>query len=249
MGAAARRTVRTEPQHAGGRLGLVASTIPLVVGLVATVQRAWVSDDAFITFRYIQQFERGRGLVYNAGERVEGYTHFLWLLLLAALHRIGFDVVELGRYLPILFHVATLVVLFEWSRRRPGPARIFVPLAAWGVALQRDMQVWASGGLETAAFTFFVTASALAASSATARPGLVAALAAVATLFRPEGILVTACLAVALAWSSRNLRTVATFAAVWVALVAPHFAWRWIYYHDWLPNTYWAKSAGRANWR
>ena len=43
----------------------------------------YISDDAFITFRYADNFIRGKGLVYNAGERVEGYTNFLWLILLS----------------------------------------------------------------------------------------------------------------------------------------------------------------------
>ena len=36
-------------------------------------------DDAFITFRYSLNFARGLGPVYNALERVEGYTSFLWM--------------------------------------------------------------------------------------------------------------------------------------------------------------------------
>ena len=34
-------------------------------------------DDRFIGFRYSRNFARGNGLVYNVGERVEGYTSFL----------------------------------------------------------------------------------------------------------------------------------------------------------------------------
>ena len=46
--------------------------------------RAYWLDDAYITFRYSQHFAQGMGAVYNIGERVEGYTSFLWMLLSAA---------------------------------------------------------------------------------------------------------------------------------------------------------------------
>ena len=43
---------------------------------------AWVSDDAFITFRVVDNALAGHGLVWNVGERVQAYTHPLWMLLL-----------------------------------------------------------------------------------------------------------------------------------------------------------------------
>lgn len=42
-----------------------------------------VADDAYISFRYLDNWLNGLGLVYNPGERVEGYTNFLWIVLLA----------------------------------------------------------------------------------------------------------------------------------------------------------------------
>jgi hypothetical protein len=208
---------------------------------------AWVCDDSFISFRYVRQFSRGLGLVFNPGERVEGYSHFLWVILLAALHRTGLDLVTLGRDLPIVFFAGTLALLFVRSLRRAHTALAFLPVAAWGTALHRDMQIWGSGGLETAAFTFCVTAAVLAATSRRVRPGGVAALAALATLFRPEGLLVSACIAGDVGWR-RGGRSLGRFAGVWAALVVPLFIWRRIYYHDWLPNTYYAKSASVADW-
>ncbi len=40
-------------------------------------------DDAYISFRYADHFARGAGLSYNPGEFVEGYSNFLWVVLLA----------------------------------------------------------------------------------------------------------------------------------------------------------------------
>src|SRR5262245_49795700 len=56
------------------------------------VQRTWfLGDDAFISFRYARNLSDGSGLVWNPDERVEGYTNFSWVLLLAAGMRIGLE--------------------------------------------------------------------------------------------------------------------------------------------------------------
>ena len=60
---------------------------------VIVVQRAWVCDDAFISLRVVDNFTRGLGFVYNPGERVQGFTNPLWVLLLSgpyAMFREGF---------------------------------------------------------------------------------------------------------------------------------------------------------------
>ena len=64
----------------------------LVVGLVLTVQYAWLMDDAFVYFRYADNLLFAqRGLVYNAGEFVEGYSSPLWMVLLTAVRGLGLD--------------------------------------------------------------------------------------------------------------------------------------------------------------
>jgi arabinofuranosyltransferase len=44
------------------------------------VRTAWVVDDAYITFRTIDNFLSGHGLQWNVGERVQAYTHPLWMM-------------------------------------------------------------------------------------------------------------------------------------------------------------------------
>jgi len=55
----------------------------LLALLAATVVRtAWVGDDAFITFRTIDNLLHGHGMRWNVAERVQSFTHPLWFLLL-----------------------------------------------------------------------------------------------------------------------------------------------------------------------
>ena len=57
----------------------------LVLGFfsVAFLRTAWVTEDAYITFRVIDNLNAGYGLVWNLGERVQVFTHPLWLFLLS----------------------------------------------------------------------------------------------------------------------------------------------------------------------
>ena len=60
--------------------------VPVALGLLAVgraLQNAWIADDAYISFRFAANWANGLGPVWNAGERVEGYTNPLWVALAA----------------------------------------------------------------------------------------------------------------------------------------------------------------------
>ncbi|HXF84915.1 MAG TPA: hypothetical protein VNK49_05945 [Anaerolineales bacterium] len=60
--------------------------ILLILFLVIITRNAWVSDDAYITFRTIENFLAGYGLGYNPYTRVQAYTHPVWMFLLSGLY-------------------------------------------------------------------------------------------------------------------------------------------------------------------
>ena len=62
-----------------------ASLAGLVVLAVVLTRTAWVCDDAYITFRTVANLLHGDGARWNVAERVQAYTHPLWMLMLAAL--------------------------------------------------------------------------------------------------------------------------------------------------------------------
>ena len=72
----------------------------VVVAFFANAHRyRFLSDDAFISFRYSRHWVEGLGLVWNPGEAVEGYTNFLWVVIVAAGLRLGVlpEALTLGR--------------------------------------------------------------------------------------------------------------------------------------------------------
>jgi arabinofuranosyltransferase len=212
---------------------------------------AFLIDDAFISFRYADNLARGEGLTWNPGERVEGYTSFLWVLLMAASLRLGIAPELSSQVLGVACGVGILLALWRLGVRRFGPASPFsyLPLAA--LATSRSFCGWCTGGLATTAFTLAVMLALLAFAreqeSRAERPGS-GLLFALAALLRPEGILFTAVAGafagISVLRGQRSLRSVLVWAAPWVVIVSSHFLWRRSYYGFWLPNTFYAKVGG-----
>ena len=124
---------------------------PLVPGLAALAwSRRFVMDDAFISFRYAKHLAAGQGLVWNPGERVEGYTNFLWTLLMALPHRLRLDPVVFAQVAGVAFYALTLLLAWRLARRILGDE-------GWSLAAvlllgtSASFLAFATGGLETMA--------------------------------------------------------------------------------------------------
>ncbi len=207
----------------------------------------WMDDDAFIAFRYARNFARGLGLVFNPGERVEGYTNFLWTVLMAGAARAGLDIPSAAQALGAAFSLATLGLVAFFGRR--GLQWIaLLPVAL--LCVSESWAAWAVGGLENVPAAFFVVLALWFFWSyldqGTLQPLRWAAVAcSLAAMTHPTHLLVAGVLGAALALEARRGRRPwlhgAQFAAVVAALYGTYFIWRWIYYGALLPNTFYAK--------
>src|SRR6185312_6613950 len=123
--------------------------LALLVLALAHLRYLWfVCDDAYITFRYARNLAHGLGPVWNAGERVEGYTNFLWMLLASLAERFGREPGDVMTMLSAACALATIVlVAVAWRRRGAGGV-----YAAALLATSSGFAAWATSGLETAAF-------------------------------------------------------------------------------------------------
>jgi hypothetical protein len=241
----------------------VVATWPLVAAGALLVAHAcrfgFVTDDAYISFVYARNLAEHGELAFNVGlPPVEGYTNFLWTILLALAYRVGLPIEGAALALGVGFALATMAVVWRLGRELldepDGPWPAVAPAL---LAATSGYACWASGGLETQLFTFLVVlALALAATAATAPRRLrhVGWVLALAAMTRPEGLLVAGVVALHRVGGNllgeRRLRpTRDELAAVggFVALWAPWFAWRWWYYGWPLPNTAYVKAAGPAS--
>jgi hypothetical protein len=238
------------------RRGLLLAGITLTLllgGTLAAWSLRWTTDDAYISFRYARNLAEGQGLVYNEGERVEGYSNFLWTLWVAAGLSLGFGAEGWANLWSTIFYLGSVLLLVwnheAWNRRVAG-ARWLIPVAALGAVLHRDWSVWATGGLETSLYTFLLLAAYLAFAWHTASAewiALAGALAGLAALTRPDGILPAFVMGLfVIAYGRTRLRAAAAYGFFFALLWLPHLTWRLWYYGDVVPNTYYAKSAWLA---
>ena len=219
----------------------------------------WLCDDAYIGFRYVRNLVEGHGLVFNPGEYVEGYTNFLWVLELAAIWALtGIPPETAAPVLSVVYTLGTLAVVLWWVYRMPGLShRGLVGWMALGLLCSSaTVAIWTTaGGLETRQFTFFILAGLVALSihGEHRRGQLTASLClAAAELTRPEGLLIGGCFLAGFAlcrllragqlWRPwRDWRALMMMGAPFMLIVAAHYLWRYAYYGEWLPNTYYAK--------
>jgi hypothetical protein len=236
-------------------LPLLLSAAAIIFGIYRAVSLRWISDDAFITMRYVKNFLDGNGLVYNIGERVEGYTHFLWLLLLSAAGWIGFDPVDASVWLGIASFVGILALLvFISYRSRENAANFWLPLAAMLFALNYDNVVWASGGLETSFYTLLLLGAFAvwfyAIFEVRTRLLLSGLCLTLATLTRPDGALfIIAGVVLLFSYDSKRLalqRNIGWFLLPAITIGVPYLLWKYEYYGNLLPLTYYAKSASHS---
>lgn len=222
------------------RILVLAAVVIFLVG----VRRYWfyTVEDAYISFRYCDNMLSGNGLVYNPGEPVEGYTNFLWIMLIA-LPRL-FMPFPLAAKLPGLgLGLALIVILGMW--RHSGQSRdLSGPVTALLVAASPGIQMWSVAGLETILFTFCVVLAYLTASR-NDRSGrfLTGGVFGLATLTRPDGLLLFV-LFIGSQWilHRESRRNIPDYLGGFAILVIPHQIFRMFYYHAWIPNTFWVKS-------
>jgi hypothetical protein len=219
---------------------------------------AWdVVDDAYISFRYAENLSSGHGLVFNVGERVEGYTNFLWTLLLSPLQGVGAAPNRAAVVLGLALSALTLCLVYSEGRRTG--AGWTGPVAALLLALDGSFAMWSVGGMETAMFACLLFIAGTAYRSELCcrsvhkwpRSGLLFVLAA---LVRPEGVMLFAATVGHQAlvrlrdrerpWQRRDLVRIALFAGSWGA----YFLGRWRYYGFFLPNTFYVKVDPGGPW-
>ncbi len=218
-------------------------------GLYQAISLAWVGDDAFISFRYAKNLIDGLGLVYNVGETVEGYTNFLWTVMISGAMLIGLEPILFTQVVGIISYLFTFLILVYLSVKLSNRSKIKLlvfPLAAIAIMLQYDSQVWATSGLETAWVTFLITLGfAILILAESRKLFLVAGIIMImAVLSRPDAmIFYIIALPYIFLRSKKSLPNMVYYLLPLVLIYLPYWILRYSYYGYPFPNTYYAKSA------
>ncbi|MBC8076503.1 MAG: hypothetical protein H7Y32_10550 [Chloroflexales bacterium] len=208
----------------------------------------WVIDDAFISFRYAQHLVQGDGLVFNAGERVEGYTNFLWTALVSAALRLSLDPIVVTLVLTLALAFVVLALTYRLGLLLAPPLWCWAALPLLAFSKPFLLYTAQGSGMETALFTALLLAAMLA--FAQGRWAVAGALTALAMLTRPDGVVLAGVYSAFVAWGvyrRRLPRRSLWYIGTAGALFAPYFVGRWLYYGYPLPNTFYVKVGGSAS--
>ncbi len=255
------------------RRNLLLLGLATLLALYAGWRLFWfLTDDAYIAFRYVSNSMLGHGYVWNPPpfRPVEGYTSFLWILLLDGVWRLTGQPPPVTANMLALFLAAGTLLLgglmilrleLPPQLRRNRVALLGVVLL--GVLSNRTFLAWTSSGLETALFNFLLIlwiwcALCLPLLSRRWLLGMSAA-AVLLDLTRPDGLLFVAATLFLLLWAvlarrqpaglgDEPSRAASLAAGAPLLLVPAHLLWRHGIYGAWLPNTYHAKAALHRIW-
>ena len=205
---------------------------------------AWVAEDAFITFRSVDQLLAGNGPVWNLGERVQVYTHPLWYGLLSLGTALGLEPFWLALLLSYLALLGLLALLGAWARREGLDGRWLLGLAL-ALTLSRAFIDYSSSGLENPLLHLLLLATvAVAGSSAPLARRFSGATLLYGLIFltRPDGIVLLTPLLLWL-WAQMLWTRQPWLKSTLLALL-PVIGWELfslIYYGSLVPNTALAK--------
>ncbi len=235
-------------------LALLALTLPVVLrGKSDTfdgVRYWWLVDDAMISMRYGRNLAEGLGLVWNAGERVEGYTNLLWTLFMALVHLTPLPdsktslVVLLAN---VAIAVATVPLIARLVRLLGGGA--WATGAALAVyVLGADTFFFATSGLETSLLSFLIVfcVCRILEESSSGKPRASTYLVIGALgLVRADAVVLSGLVCGASLVLNQDKKRVAYYCLLALAPVVASEVFRLLYYGEPLPNTAYLKA---MNW-
>jgi hypothetical protein len=221
----------------------------LVLLVIAQVTYLWAFsiDDVGISWRYAHHLADGHGLTWNLqGPPVEGYSNFLWVILLAVPGWLGFEIETSAKVIGVECALATLILFVLMLRRLFGSSRFWWAPAAI-VAVMPEWIAWTVSGLEIALFGFFaLLATHAIIPGVSGRTWRLSVAMAGLTLTRPEGFVLGGVILAAYALLGGSglkarWRMVAAPLATLALTLSALVGFRLFYFGYPLPNTVYAK--------
>jgi arabinofuranosyltransferase len=202
-----------------------------------------IMEDQYITLTYSRNLAEGAGLVFNPGEKVEGFSSPLWVFIMAPAFLLGWNVMVFNRVICIMAALLHFP-LMNYLMRRYAPANS--PLAirilpSILLALSFPFLFWMKSGMETMfASLLLLSGTALLVSGRRLSGSLVLGM---LSITRPEGIIYMAIPVLILLLENRGTTPRDYMRAILpgMCIFLLYEAFRIIYFHDLVPNSFYAK--------
>lgn len=208
-------------------------------------------DDAYISFRYADNLANGKGLVFNEGEREEGYSNFLWILILSLFSKIGIDLVLISKLLNLVFGTGVILLTYRLStlfkNTHNYPEDYIAPFL---IVTNTSFVVWVASGMETILYTFLLLLACYLFLKDNHKKGryLSAFFFFLLALTRPEGILffLLALISITIklmveSESQSNRQAFFIFGLIFFIPFIGYLTWKYLYFGTLIPNTFYAK--------
>jgi hypothetical protein len=207
-------------------------------------------DDAMISMRYARNLAAGDGLIWNIGERVEGYTNLLWTLVMALVHLPGIPEAYTSLVVMLINWALLIGILWLVSAvlRRLGVGSVWQYVTLLLLALDQNLIHWTFSGFETTLTAFLAMLSLWALLAGRTR--LFAVALALLPLTRSDAGLIALLLGLLYLWEQRATPRPAVLLLALTTLPAVgQIVFRLAYYGDLLPNTYFQKMSPQIDER
>ncbi|HVL70216.1 MAG TPA: hypothetical protein VM364_23355 [Vicinamibacterales bacterium] len=219
----------------------VASLLTLVF-LAVLVRTAWISDDALITLRTVLNVTNGFGLTFNIAERVQTFTHPLWMALLT----LAYLVIGNVYHATFVLAMGCAATAF-WLAIRHAATTMQAVLVVIVLLWSRAFVDFSTSGLENPlAYVLVALFAVVYTRGGPGRPRWLTALWTLTGLMyltRPDGILLMLPLLALACWRTRRPAAIAAAAAVGLAAPLAWTLFSLVYYGFPFPNTAYAKLA------
>jgi hypothetical protein len=207
----------------------------------------YTNDDAYISLRYARNWAQGSGPVYNPGERVEGYSNFLWVLLEYTIFLVDANAEVWIKIIGIFLAIVT--ILYTWFVPRIESSARY--LAGGLLVAQTSFWLWAWAGLETPLYALLLLVAVDRFRTELANENMFPVSAVfffLLSMTRPEGFLFGFISGIYLAAHYGVRKMVVLKQLTWLAVAwGGYFAYwcgRYVYYGYPFPNSYYVKTGG-----
>ncbi len=222
------------------------------VGIAAYIlfvyHNRYITDDAFISFRYARNLFEGHGLAYNTGERVEGYTNFLWTILMSLSFILNIEITTFSYILGISIQLITLFFVYLLGKKyfQKKSLGLFLTVLT---ATNFTFIVNATGGLGTmlqglwvVLLLYLITIFEKNQQNILLVFG--GAISSLAILTRLDSVILIIPLLVYVVLKTTTRKKILFLVIPIIIIVGTYFIWKLSYYGTLLPNTFYAKTNG-----
>ncbi len=196
----------------------------------------------------------GKGLVYNEGEYIEGYTNFLWTVVTAPFTQVkSIDVALFSSSLGLIFSIINILFITLISRsfneNISNYLKFLILLPPLFMALDDSVAFWAIGGMEFPIYTLFIlgiTYNYYKINNSNKHLIYLILSLMLCTLTRPEGNMIAV---ITIAHMFLFRKSINNFKKVFLTIIISYavfcilyYGFKYLFYGQLIPNTFYAKG-------